>query len=200
MTVIVGVPKSSVVGNELYSYSVDPSTGVLSQVSVINPHGYPGSINIDSQSKFVYVYELYDSEQLRVALMNIGPESALTFDRTYNFPEVSGNYGLSAALLSVNGKYLYFTNDELASITTLQVSSVTGALKYVTTTPDGTVGINFPIGLATSKNGSFVFTADDFHYGNMGIFSASRDGSLNSLGTFPMYSNGQTEWIAAKSF
>jgi 6-phosphogluconolactonase (cycloisomerase 2 family) len=197
LTLIVGMPKTSGGGNELYSYAIDPSTGTLTQVSIINPHGYSGSISIDAQSKFVYVDQLYSGE-VRVGLMEIGQGSTLTFVRVYNFTEVTGDYYFSAALLGATGKFLYLTNDGPTSVTTLQVDSVTGGLKYVTTTPDGTMGIDAPIGLATSKNGGFVFTANFSN--DMGIFAASKDGSLTSLGVFPMFSNGWEEWLAAKSF
>jgi 6-phosphogluconolactonase (cycloisomerase 2 family) len=200
-TLIVSVPQRPGHGNEVISYSINPSNGMLTQVSIVHPKGYAGSISIDSQSKFVYVEE-GSSGHLRVGLLEIGLGSTLTFLHTYNFTEVQGGFSLSGAVLSSNGRYLYLTDPYISSINTLAVNSVTGALKYVTTTNDGTMKEDEPIGMATTSNGAFVFTGDFNTTGSqkMGIFAAGKkDGSLTSLGIFPI-SNGFPAWVAARNF
>jgi 6-phosphogluconolactonase (cycloisomerase 2 family) len=200
-TLIMGVPQRRGHGNEVISYSINPSNGMLTQVSIAHPKGYVGSITIDSQSKFVYVLER-SSDHLRVGLLEIGSGSTLTFVHTYNFTEVAGSSDLSGAVLSSSGRYLYLTDPEIASVNTLAVNSVTGALKYVTTTSDGTMNVDNPIGLATTKNGAFLFTGGFNAAGSqkMGIFAAGKkDGSLTSLGTFPL-SNAYPAWVAARNF
>jgi hypothetical protein len=200
-TLIMGVPQRPGHGNEVISYSISPSNGMLTQVSIAHPKGYVGSITINSQSKFVYMLER-GSDHLRVGLLEIGSGSTLTFIHTYNFTDVVGSSDLSGAVLSSNGRYLYLTDPEIASVNTLAVNSVTGALKYVTTTSDGTMKIDNPIGLATTKNGAFLFTGGFNAEGSqkMGIFAAGKkDGSLTSLGTFPL-SNAYPAWVAARAF
>jgi 6-phosphogluconolactonase (cycloisomerase 2 family) len=199
-TLIIGLPETR--GGreeELVSYSINSSTGVVTPVSIVNAYGFPGSIAINAQSTFAYVEEP-DIDALRVSLFGIGKGGTVTFVKAYDFSEITGDYLSADALLSVTGKYLYVTNPQLASISTLQVNSVTGALKYVTTSEDGTLGSDAPLGLATSKNGEFIFTGDDLFGDYLGILAAGQDGSLTSLGTFPMDSAGLTRWIAAKSF
>jgi 6-phosphogluconolactonase (cycloisomerase 2 family) len=204
-TLIVGVPERRGHGNEVFSYSINPSNGMLTQVSMAAPKGFAGSLSIDSQSKFVYVQES-NSDHLRVGLLEIGPGSTLTFVHTYNFSEMQGPSTLSSAVLSSNGHYLYLTDPDIASINTLAVNSVTGALKYVTTASDGIMGEDHPIGLATTRNGAFVFTGDfnNNDLPSMGILAAGKkDGSLTSLGTFPI---AQDEinvfpcWVTARNF
>jgi outer membrane protein assembly factor BamB len=107
--------------------------------------------------------------------------------------------------LSANGKYLYVTGPNIAALTTLAVNSVTGALKYVTTTSDGVMDNHSPTGLATIRNGTLVFTGDYPHgvTPNMGIFSVGTKGSLTSLGTFPIAQgevNAFPQWVAARAF
>jgi 6-phosphogluconolactonase (cycloisomerase 2 family) len=203
-TLIVSVPQRPKHGNEVVSYSINPSNGMLTQVSMASPKGYAGSISIDSQSKFVYVQE-GSSDHLRVGLLEIGSGSTLIFVHIYNFTEVQGGFPLSAAVLSSNGRYLYLTDAYISSINTLAVNSVTGALKYVATTNDGTMK-DEPIGVATTKNGAFVFTGDfnSNDLPNMGIFAAGkRNGSLTSLGTFSIAEgeNGAVPaWVVERTF
>jgi 6-phosphogluconolactonase (cycloisomerase 2 family) len=156
--------------------------------------GIPGGFSIDSQGKFVYVAEVRNSV-LRVAVLEIGPGSTLTFVHTYNFSKVSDDDGATDALLSANGKYLYMTDESAATIVTLRVDDVTGALRHIFTTSDGMFG-DHPQGLATTKNGAFVFSGGLEPL--MGIFAAGKDGSLTSLGTFPLM--GTPNWLAARMF
>jgi 6-phosphogluconolactonase (cycloisomerase 2 family) len=200
-TLIVSVPQRPKHGNAVISYSINPSNGMLTQVSMTSPKGYAGSISIDSQSKFVYVWE-GNADHLRVGLLEIGLGSTLTFIHNYGFPEVAGSFTISSVVLSSNGRYLYVTNPDHASINTLSVNSVTGVLKYVTTTNDGIVDEDYPIGVATTKNGSYLFTGVFTSNGpqKMGIFAANKkDGSLTSLGTFPV-NEGYPAWVAARAF
>jgi 6-phosphogluconolactonase (cycloisomerase 2 family) len=174
---------------------------MLTLVSTTPAKGRPYSINIDSQGKFVYVSEP-DNEYPLVGVWELGPGSALTFIHNYGFPEVAGSFTISSAVLSSNGRYLYVTNPDHASITTLSVNSVTGVLKYVTTTNDGIVDEDYPIGVATTKNGFYLFTGVFTSDGpqKTGIFAANKkDGSLTSLGTFRV-SEGYPAWVTARAF
>jgi 6-phosphogluconolactonase (cycloisomerase 2 family) len=201
-TLIVSIPQRPKHGNEVISYSINPTNGMLTQVSIAHPKGYAGIISIDFQSKFVYVQEV-SSDHLRVGLLELGADSSLTFVHTYNFNEVQSSFGLSAAVLSSNGRYLYLTDSYISSINTLAVNSVTGVLKYVTTTGDGTMKVDQPIGVATTRNGAFVFTGNVNNIGSpkMGMFSADKkDGSLTSLGTFPISNSGYPAWVVARAF
>jgi 6-phosphogluconolactonase (cycloisomerase 2 family) len=197
-TLIVGVPKQPRNGPELISYSINPSTGILTQVSVVSPKGYPACMSIDPQSKFVFVDEPF-GQQLRIGLAQIEPGGALTFLRTYNFPEVSGSLSTGSDLLSIDAKYLYVTDSSIASVTTLSVNDRIGALKYLSTASYGVMNEDRPIGLATSSNGTFVFAGEpNVGYGtHMGIFEAGEGGLLTSLGIFPI-SDENPAWVAAK--
>jgi len=73
--------------DEAFSYSIDPATGMLTQVSVVSTKGLPSGFSVDAQGKFVYVAEAYNSE-LRIAVLQIGPASTLTFVRAFNFSEM----------------------------------------------------------------------------------------------------------------
>jgi 6-phosphogluconolactonase (cycloisomerase 2 family) len=177
-----------------YSYSINPATGRLTQVSTAATKGIPGGFSIDSNGNFVYVSEVnYDA--LRVAVLEIGPGSTLTFHHAYLFSEASGS-PQTDALLSPNGKYLYVTDWTDGTVVTLRVDSVTGSLRYISTANDE--GDNLPIGLATSRDGAFVFSGNG--QSSIGILAAATDGTLTSLGTFPLVINSAPNWLAAKTF
>jgi len=196
-TLLVGIAAGQKNGHEVVSYSIDATTGTLAQVSTVSPHGAAGSISIDSHSKFVYV-NAGDGGQMHVGLMEIGPGSTLTFLRTENVTEVSDSL-CPDAILSTDGKYLYVTDYNLASVTTLSVNDVTGTFKYLSTASYGVDNEERPYGLATSENGVFVFAGAGVNgYADMGIFAAAKNGSLTSLGTFPLSYYGFAEWLAAK--
>jgi 6-phosphogluconolactonase (cycloisomerase 2 family) len=198
-TLIVGLTafrqRHGVIG--AYSYSINPATGRLAQVSTAVTKGLPGGFSIDSQGKFVYVAESNGSV-LRAVVLEIGAGSTLTFIRAYNFNEVTDYQGAADAFLSPNGKYLYMTNPYGGTVTTLKVDSITGSLKYISTANDGGMGDNLPLGLATSRDGAFVFSGNIPSW--IGILSAGKDGSLTSLGTFPLVINSAPNWLAAKTF
>lgn len=204
-TLVVGSPQERTGTNEALSYSISPSTGMLALVSTALTHGQPGGLSVDSQSKFVYVAE--GSNNLRVGQLEVGTGSALTFVRAYTFTNVTASQ-TGSTLVSTNGEYLYVTNPNEATVVTLAANSVTGGLKYVTSSSDGTPPDDQPIGLATARNGKFVFTGEinarTDSEANLGILAAGQDGSLTSLGTFPLGqgtdTTGFVEWIVAVSF
>ncbi len=86
----------------------------------------------------------------------MGPEARLRLSVPISLPKW-GEPVLGSALLSSDGRYLYVTDYSFASVTTLAVDDVKGALKYVSTASYGIVNEDRPVGLATSKNGEFVF-------------------------------------------
>jgi 6-phosphogluconolactonase (cycloisomerase 2 family) len=162
------------------SYAIDPSAGTLTQVTDMKVGADPEGVAIDSQGKFVYVGTFkYQGEG--VEQLEIGPGSTLT---GIGEKTLHKGVGSSSILLSGKGKYLYVSNPFSASITTFVVGPSAGTLKYVTVTEDGPTG-NQPGGLATTTNGSLLFSGSVGPNGGiLGIFSATGDGSLNSLGTF----------------
>jgi 6-phosphogluconolactonase (cycloisomerase 2 family) len=178
-----------------YSYSINPANGKLTQVSTAVTKGPPGGFSIDSQGKFVYVAESSGSV-LRAVVLEIGAGSTLTFVRAYNFKEVPDYQSAADALLSTDGKYLYMTNLYGGTVTTLMVDSITGSLKYISTANDE--GDSFPLGLATSSDGAFVFSGNV--ESSIGILAAATDGSLTSLGMFPLVINSYPYWLAAITF
>jgi len=190
-TLIVASTRIRQGNDEAFSYAINPSTGMLTQVSAILTKGEPGGFSIDSEGKFVYVAEP-NGELLRVGVFEIGPDSTLTFVRTYNFAQAESAFD---ALLSANGRYLYLTNPLTAEVTTLAVNDTKGALKYISSAADGTIGNESPRGLATTSNGKFVFTVNI--PSSIGILAAGSDGSLVSLGVFGVSTSGIPAWLVA---
>lgn len=204
-TLIVAMPPEDKRGttNEALSYSIAPSTGMLTLASTARTGGQPAGLSIDSQSKFVYAAEFGTNSYLRVGVLEVGPASTLTLTRVQNFNVMASEAG--STLVSANGKYLYVTNPEGASVSTLAINCTTGALRLVATASDGVAPYDQPIGLATTKDGAFIFTGETNPSGDvkLGIFAAENNGSLTSLGTFPLAQGGYTisaAWIAAVTF
>jgi 6-phosphogluconolactonase (cycloisomerase 2 family) len=199
-TLIVGLTGVKQGLTAAFSYSINPATGKLTQVStaIFYTRGFPSGFSIDSNGKFVYVSQDSDNNALQVAVFEIGAGSTLTLVHSYNIKKATDPSPIDT-LLSADGKYLYVTNYAAATVVTLRVDNLTGDLKYVTTSSDGTVNDSFPAGLAESKDGSIVFTGNVFLQ-NAGILAANGSGSLTSLGTFPMGGHGFPIWIVAKTF
>lgn len=193
-TLVLGYPRGKDRINQALSYSIDPSTGMLTLVSTVVTHGSVDGLAIDSQSKFVYVNET-SGQYLRIAVLEIGPGSTMTLNHIYNVPQFLYRAYGGDALLSVNGKYLYVSDLQGGLVATFSVDASSGTLRY-----EAQTSFAGAVGLATSKTGAFLFSANGAFSGDFGIFSASQDGTLTSLGTFPTSNLGYPAWVAAKTF
>jgi len=200
-TLVMGIPKRPGNGEELFSYSIDQSTGMLTQVSKLSPRVYPGAISFDAQSKYVYVASGSYGAALEMAMFEVGAGSTLTFVRTDTFSQTDGSI---SSLRSINGKYLYLTNQYLSTITTLGINSDTGRLKYISTVA-GATGDGGLIGLATDASGKDIFVANsNFIESSMEFFAAANNGTLTLQDTLPIGpTSGESPdpaWLAAKTF
>jgi 6-phosphogluconolactonase (cycloisomerase 2 family) len=181
-TLVLAFPGTNVDTYHVISYAIAPSVGTLAQITDMKVGAQPEEVAIDSQSKFVYV-GTFKNHGEGVEQLQIGSGSTLT-----GVGEKTLHKGLCSSfiLLSAHGKYLYVSNSLSASITTFVVGPSAGTLKYVTLTEDGPAG-NQPGGLATTTNGTLLFSGSSSTPGDgapFGIFNANSDGSLVSLGTF----------------
>lgn len=186
-----------IVNQEILSFSINDTTGKLTKVSDIPMLSGSSAMAIDARSKYVYLGEVSSTgyEDVDVLELNLG--STLTNVANYTFTE---GYGASGMLLSPHGKYLYVTNDQTATITTLSVNPSDGSLAYVSVSNDGPAS-NPPSGLADSRKGSFLFTVSRGQQPTMGILAAGKNGSLTSLGTFPVATTGAAPiWVVARTY
>jgi 6-phosphogluconolactonase (cycloisomerase 2 family) len=180
---------------EAISYAINSGNGMLTQVSTVSTEFIAGGFSIDSQSDFVYVSEA-NSLNLQVAVLKIGLGRSLTLVHIYDFRDIPAADDGADAVLSSDGKYLYTTDESQAIIVTLGVNDVTGGVKYISTAMDGEYG-DHPQGLATTKNGSFVFSGGLESL--IGILAAGKGGLLTSRGVFRLYS-ATPQWVVALTF
>jgi 6-phosphogluconolactonase (cycloisomerase 2 family) len=144
----------------ILSYAINDSAGHITLVSTISTANYPYESIVDPSSKYVYVGDVDSEEQAyeEVEILKIGPRSTLTYIANDTFPE---GYGASGELLSADGKYLYVTNEDSASVTTFSVDGSDGSLTYVASASDGIAGEDHPTGSAAGQGGLFVFTVSE---------------------------------------
>lgn len=179
-TLIISFPRTA----QIMSYAIDVSTGMLTQISTVTVGNEPQEIFVDAQSRFVYAGTNGGIDAEVVEQLELGPGSTLTKvqDRTWHLGK-----GSSALLLNFNGKYLYVSNGYSLSISTIRVNPSTGAMTFVGIISTGTM-VSPPAGLAATGDGTLLFSGANTNGYEllMGIFQAEPDGSLVSLGTFPV--------------
>ena len=177
---------------EVQAYTINTSTGKVTFASSVGTVGAADGVAIDSHSKFVYVGGAAD-----VQVIKIGAGARLTYIADNVFGRSS-----NCLLLSNNGKLLYFSNQRVANVITLNVNPLSGAVSFNSIVSDGQPFVDEPSQLAQNSTGTLVFTGDFNSNGapSMGIFQASANGTLKSIGVFPLAQNASATSIAAGSF
>ena len=184
---------------EVQAYTINTSTGKVTFASSVSTVGAADGVAIDSHSKFVYVGNGGQGGGDDVQVIKIGAGARLT----YIADNVFGIRGSSnCLLLSNNGKLLYFSNQRGANVITLNVNPLSGAVSFNSIVSDGQSFVDEPSQLAQNSTGTLVFTGDFNTSGapSMGIFQASANGTLKSIGVFPLAQNASATSIAAGSF
>jgi 6-phosphogluconolactonase (cycloisomerase 2 family) len=193
------------VGKQVSSYTINAATGKLKLASTVSTVSAADGVVIDAHGKFVYVGNGGEGDAADIQVLQIGTGGKLTYVADdafngFNLPFIPG--GSNCLLLSPNGKLLYFTNQERATVVTLNVNSQTAALILAGTANDGLAFVDEPSQLGRNRAGSLIFTGD-FNTGQapeMGIFTASANGVLTSMGTFPLAQDAAATSIAVATF
>lgn len=170
-------------GRFLFGYSVDPSTGALTEIpgspfdsGAMGVTSAPCGLAADPEGKYLYV-ALPDSDTVRAfVIATDGSLSSVPMGQynSFGYP--------SAATVDSQGKFLFVSNNVLASISAFSIDSATGALSNVPGSPFPSVPAGGPLGLATDPKGNYLYVPlFDLNLISSYVFDAS--GTLSSIGT-----------------
>ena len=185
---------------EVQAYTINTSTGKVTFASSVSTVGAADGVAIDSHSRFIYVGNGGEHGLSDVQVIEIRAGAQLTYISDNAFGTIRGSS--NCLLLSNNGKLLYFSNQRDTNVVTLNVDPPSGALSFNSIVDYGQAFVDEPSQLAKNSTGTLVFSGDFNSSGapSMGIFRASANGTLQSIGTFPLAQNASATSIAAGSF
>jgi len=194
------------VSQQVAAYMINQSNGTLKLASTVSTMGAADGLAVDSHSKFIYVGNGGDGGAADIQVLELGAGAKLSYVADFVFNGIDNPASIPGSsnclLLSPNGKFLYFTNQVDANIVTLSVDPASGNLSFSSIVADGESFVDEPSQLAMVPNGSVIFTGD-FNSASeaaMGIFRASSNGVLTSLGSFPLIGDSFSTSIAAGVF
>jgi 6-phosphogluconolactonase len=189
-------------GKQIYAFSVDPTTGVLTQTphspfnntAFVLGHPYP-DIAVDPTSKFLYLASLNDNLVVGFAI------DQTTGDLTpigTSFPAGEGAGAIPA--FSPNGKFLYVMNQNPPagattgnSVSAYSIDPSTGAL-----TPIGAgafpAGSN-PTWISFRPDGQFAYVSNTNNgaAGSISVYSVDSTGALTAVGSPVPVENGPAD-------
>jgi 6-phosphogluconolactonase (cycloisomerase 2 family) len=149
------------------SFSIDSSTGNLTELGPRTPHGSAAGVEISCDSTTVYFGD--NTANTEVEVFRISSSGELT--ELQDFVKNNNGQGSNNVGLSVDGKHLYVSNTLSNQITTLSVDS-NGKLSY-----DSTVKLNKPgivaLGLAAGANGRYVFVSEQNNPEAIGVLATN---------------------------
>ena len=150
---------SDFVANAVSAFSVDSSTGMLTEVAgspfpVQSGQGASG-LSSDPSGKFLFVAQPNTNE---VAAFTISGSGVLTAVAGSPFP--AGTTPTNT-VVDPSGKFLYVSDSEdaLGSIWAFTIDSGTGVLTEIPGSPFATLVNGGPFGLAVHPNGKFLYAA-----------------------------------------
>jgi 6-phosphogluconolactonase (cycloisomerase 2 family) len=171
------------------SYAVNGSTGTLTFASTVTTTNTTSGLAIDPQSKFVYIGAGQHGPIIQA--VEIGQGSKLTFvsEQEFSFGDNS-----NCLLVSPDGKFLYVSNQDSASVTTFTVDSQNAQLTLQSVASDDPP-FNAPALMSITPNGKELFVGG----GTLGVYKSNL-GTLTSLGTFPFTGSGHHSSVVAGVF
>jgi 6-phosphogluconolactonase (cycloisomerase 2 family) len=171
------------------SYMVNVSTGTLTFASKVTTTNTTSGLAIDPQSKFVYIGAGQPGPIIQA--VEIGHGSELTF---VSEQELRLGDNSNCLLVSPDGKFLYVSNQDSASVSTLTVDSQNAQLTLQSIASDDPP-FYAPALMSITPNGRELFVGGN----TLGVFTSNL-GKLTSLGTFPFTGGGQHNSIVAGVF
>lgn len=169
--------------NQLALCQIDQATGELTLINIVNctntnvnPEAY-GIMSLDITCDGQFIYAGIDvSIGISVDSYIIGSTGSLEFNSSY----INGNTGpqnSDCVTLSPNNKFLFVSNSESNTITTLGVG-VNGSLSFVSVV--GTI-INNPALMVPNRDGTLLYVSSNSIEPSIDVFSIGSDGTLTFL-------------------
>ncbi len=159
------------------SFTIDYTTGDLTEVGPFHPAGAAAGVEISCDSATAYFGDAANNTQVEAFSIS----STGTLKELNNFKNSNGQSS-NNVMLSVDGKHLYVSNTMSNQVTTLSVGS-NGALTW-----DSTVKLNkpglFALGLGTGTSGADIFVSEQGNPEAIGVLAAT-GGNLKEVAGSP---------------
>jgi|SRR5579871_759698 6-phosphogluconolactonase len=185
------------VGNSLgvYSFSIDSSTGHLTQVSSFATGLPPLNMALSPSGKFLYV-TLASTQAGSPGIIEILSTNAGALSIAGSqFPQTgAGPYGIA---ITPNGSFLYVSNLTDNTLSEFAVKS-DGSLSSLGIIGQSSLYSN-PISLMTDLTGKYLFVANSQSSGNVAGYTISSTGGLAIVNTSPFSTAAQPAVMAIDS-
>ena len=159
------------------SFTIDYTTGQLTELGPFNPAGAASGVEISCDSSTAYFGDTANNTQVEVFRISSTGE----LEELDNFTNKNGQSS-NNVMLSVDGKHLYVSNTLSNQMTTLSVGS-NGGLSW-----DSTVKLNrpgvFALGLGTGTSGADIFVSEQSNPEAIGVLAAT-GGNLKEVAGSP---------------
>lgn len=163
------------VGTNVYTYSINPASGVLTQVAVTPNGPNSNAFLVDPQSRFAYGTS-NGSTTINIYAYNAATGAVTSIGSANN----AGATATQQTILDSQGRYLYTSNQTGPNVSQFSVDQATGAL----------TSLGAPI-VSTQPGAICIGPQDRYLYApntggaNIAAFSIAANGALASLGTTP---------------
>lgn len=169
--------------NQLALCQIDQATGELTTINIVNctntnigGEGY-GIMSLDITCDGEFIYAGIDvSIGISIDSYIIGSTGSLEFNSSY----INGNtspQNSDCVTLSPNNKFLFVSNSESNTITTLEVG-VNGSLSFVSVTNTSTYN---PALMVPNRDGTLLYVSNNSTDTSIDVFSIGSDGTLTLL-------------------
>jgi 6-phosphogluconolactonase len=177
----------------IWSYSIDSSTGIPTQVGSPFQVGIaPLNMKLSPSGSFLYVTgaspQAGTPGYIETLAINAG---ALSLAGPITNPGASP-YGLA---ISPNGNFLYTANFGDNTISEFTVDSTSGLLAPIAGSPVGETYTQ-PVSLLVDPSGKYLYVANQQSSGNIAGYSIASSGALSLLNSSPYPTGAQPNFIA----
>lgn len=167
-------------GGSIYGYTIEKSTGVLSQISGSPfPSGHlPASIAQDPSGKFLYVADVAADQVLAYSIDQVSGSLALIADSPIACPEPT------SVLADPKGGFVFAANSPggAGTVSAYAMDHDSGALSAVSGSPFGGAGPN-PLALAVDPKGRLLYAAN--YAGTVSGYQINSAGALTTISGSP---------------
>lgn len=182
--------------NQVLAFTVDPTTGTLTQSATVAGPNDPGGMAVDPSSDFLYVSDFGNTGSSAVDAFSIAPTTG-ALAAVNGSPFAAGN-ALGGLAIDPAGKSLYVTQINDDSVVALSRNGTTGVLTSVTGSPfPASTG---PAGAAVDPSGKFLYVSDyNDSQGAISAYAIGPSGALTPVAgsPFPTQASGGPSSLVA---
>lgn len=176
----------------IYSYSIDPTSGVLTPTGTNMDGTAPAAVSLAPNGKFAFSAS---DNGLKIQAFTIDQTSGkLTLVGTYNTGFVVGSSFPDIAV-DAQSAHLYLASAGDGQVAAFSIDATTGALTELNGGAPYASGPNASGIPAFSPDGKHLYVVDNNSTGGVFGYSVAADGSLTAIGATPVPSGPNPYWI-----